>query len=99
MQIYSVLMAQLLMVVIRNKSETRKSFANMITVIRLHLMSYVSFMEYIKETYKECVDRRTMCKWLFLPDFERGELPLIFDRSFFDRNPLLTGGTAIFYLL
>jgi hypothetical protein len=84
MQIYCVLMAQLLMVVIRKKSETRKSFANMITVIRLHLMSYVSLMECIKDTYKECVDRRTMCKWLFLPDFERGELPLIFDRSFFD---------------
>ena len=53
MQIYCVLMAQLLMVVIRKKSETRKSFANMITVIRLHLMSYVSLMEFIKDTYKE----------------------------------------------
>jgi len=51
-QIYCVLIAQLLMVVIRKKSETRKSFANMITVIRLHLMSYVSLLEFIKDTYK-----------------------------------------------
>jgi hypothetical protein len=45
-------MSQLMMVVIRKKSETRKSFANMITMIRMHLMSYVSLMEYIKDTYK-----------------------------------------------
>lgn len=52
MQIYCVLMAQLLMVVIRKKSATKKSFANMITVIRLHLMSYVGLLEFIKDTYK-----------------------------------------------
>jgi IS4 transposase len=51
-KIYCVLMAQLQMVVIRRKSETRKSFANMITEIRLHLMSYVSLMEFVKDTYK-----------------------------------------------
>jgi hypothetical protein len=53
MPIYYVLMTQLLMVVIRKNSYTRKSFANMNTVIRLHLMSYVSLMEFIKDTYKE----------------------------------------------
>lgn len=52
MQIYSVLIAQLLMVVIRKKAATKKSFANMITVIRLHLMSYVNLFEFIKDTYK-----------------------------------------------
>ena len=50
-QIYSVLIAQLLMVVIRRKAETKKSFANMITVIRLHLMSYVDLLEFAKNTY------------------------------------------------
>jgi IS4 transposase len=45
MQVYCVLMAQLLLVVIRKKAATKKSFANMITVIRLHLMSYVGLME------------------------------------------------------
>lgn len=52
MQVYCVLMAQLLMVVIRKKAMTKKSFANMITVIRLHLMSYVSLLEFIKDTFK-----------------------------------------------
>lgn len=51
-QVYSVLIAQLLMVVLRKKSETKKSFANMITLIRLHLMSYVNLLEFIKDTYK-----------------------------------------------
>ncbi len=50
-QVYCVLIAQLLMVVIRKKSSTKKSFANMITVIRLHLMSYVALFEFIKDTY------------------------------------------------
>lgn len=52
MQVYCVLIAQLLMVIIRKKAATKKSFANMITVIRLHLMSYVELFEFIKDTYK-----------------------------------------------
>lgn len=52
MQVYMVLIAQLLMVVIRKKSETKKSFANIITLIRLHLMSYVHLLDFIKDTYK-----------------------------------------------
>ena len=51
MQVYSVLIAQLLMVVIRKIAETKKSFSNMITVVRLHLMSYVNLIEFIKDTY------------------------------------------------
>lgn len=51
-QVYCVLMAQLIMVVLRKKAATKKSFANMITVIRLHLMSYVELLEFIKDTYK-----------------------------------------------
>ena len=52
MQVYCVLIAQLLMVVIRKQAQTKKSFANMITVIRLHLMSYVGLLEFIQDTYK-----------------------------------------------
>ena len=52
MQVYCVLIAQLLMVVIRKKAQTKKSFANMITVIRLHLMSYVELLAFVKDTYK-----------------------------------------------
>lgn len=51
-QVYCVLIAQLLMVVIRKKAATKKSFANMITVIRLHLTSYVGLLDFIKDTYK-----------------------------------------------
>lgn len=51
MQVYCVLIAQLLMVVIRKKAATKKSFSNMITVIRLHLMSYVGLLEFIKDSY------------------------------------------------
>ena len=40
------------MVVIRKKAATKKSFANMITVIRLHLSSYVELMAFIKDSYK-----------------------------------------------
>src|SRR5260221_3882123 len=50
-QVYCVLIAQLFMVVIRKKAETKKSFANMIIVIRLHLMSCVALFEFIKDTY------------------------------------------------
>ncbi len=52
MQVYCLLIAQLLMVFIRKKAATKKSFANMITVIRLHLMSYFGLLEFIKDTYK-----------------------------------------------
>lgn len=52
MQVYCVLIAQLLMVVLRKKAATKKSFSNMITVIRLHLMSYVELLYFIKDTYK-----------------------------------------------
>jgi len=52
MQVCCVLMAQLLIVVMRKKKATKKSVANMITVIRLHLMSYVGLLEFTKDTYK-----------------------------------------------
>ncbi len=51
-QIYCVLISQLLIVVIKKKSETKKSFANIITVVRLHLMSYVELFDFLKDTYK-----------------------------------------------
>lgn len=51
MQVYVVLIAQLLTVVIRKKAETKKSFANVITLIRLHLMSYVNLEQFIHDTY------------------------------------------------
>lgn len=52
MQVYCVLIAQLLMMVIRRKTATKKSFADMITIIGLHLMSYAGLLEFVKDTYK-----------------------------------------------
>ena len=51
-QIYCALIAQLLMVVIKKKSETKRSFTSIITIVRLHIMSYVALFEFLKDTYK-----------------------------------------------
>jgi Transposase DDE domain/Domain of unknown function (DUF4372) len=51
-QVFSVLIAQVLMVVIRKKSETKRSFTSIITVVRLHIMSYVNLFDFLKDTYK-----------------------------------------------
>lgn len=51
-QIYCVLIAQLLLVVIKKKALSKKAFANIVTVVRLHLMSYVELFAFLKDTYK-----------------------------------------------
>lgn len=59
MQGYCVLMARLLMVLIRKKAAAKKSFANLITVIRLHLMSYVELLAFIKDTLLQGLEKNT----------------------------------------
>lgn len=51
-QIYCALIAQVLMVVITKKSETKRSFTSVLTVVRLHIMSYVELFDFLKDTYK-----------------------------------------------
>ena len=51
-QIYCVLIAQVLMVVIKKKSETKRSFTSIVTVVRLHIMSYVELFAFLKDSYK-----------------------------------------------
>lgn len=51
-QVFCVLIAQVLMVVIKKKSETKRSFTSIITVVRLHIMSYVELFDFLKDTYK-----------------------------------------------
>jgi hypothetical protein len=51
-QIYCALIAQVLMVVIAKKSETKRSFTSILTVVRLHIMSYVELFAFLKDTYK-----------------------------------------------
>ena len=49
MQIFCVLIAQILMVVVRKKAKVKKSFANMITFIRQHILSFIDLIEYITD--------------------------------------------------
>lgn len=81
MQVYCVLIAQLLMVVIRRKAATKKSFANMITVIRLHLMSYVELLEFVKDTYKAW--RKHIMHHCIFAVVKPGVLPQIMEPSIF----------------
>jgi hypothetical protein len=37
---------------IRRKSETNRSFTSILTVVRLHIMSYGELISFLKDTYK-----------------------------------------------
>ena len=54
MQIFCVLIAQILMVVVRKKANVKKSFANMITFIRQHILGFIDLIEYISDALKAC---------------------------------------------
>jgi len=49
-QMYSTLIAPLLIVALRKKAKTKKSFSNMITIPRLHLISYVDLIEFVQSS-------------------------------------------------
>ncbi|MFN5070640.1 MAG: transposase [Cyclobacteriaceae bacterium] len=51
-QVFCVRIAQVLMVVIKKKSETKRSFTSILTVVRLHIMSYVELFDFLKDTYQ-----------------------------------------------
>jgi len=51
-QVFWVLIAQVLMVVIKKKSETKRSFTSILTVVRLHIMSYIELFDFLKDTYQ-----------------------------------------------
>ncbi|MFN5170660.1 MAG: transposase [Cyclobacteriaceae bacterium] len=51
-QVFCVLIAQVLMIVIRKKSKTKRSFTSILTVVRLHIMSYVALLDFLKDTYQ-----------------------------------------------
>ena len=51
-QVFCVLIAQVLMVVIKRKSETKRSLTSILTVVRLHIMSYVELFDFLKDTYQ-----------------------------------------------
>ena len=51
-QVFWVRIAQVLMVVIKKKSETKRSFTSILTVVRLHIVSYVELFDFLKDTYQ-----------------------------------------------
>lgn len=51
-QIWCTLIANLLMVVLQQLSKTGKAFSNVVSVIRMHLLSYIDVREFLKDTFK-----------------------------------------------
>jgi hypothetical protein len=51
-QIWCTLIAHLLLSIIKKTSKTNKAFSTVITIIRLHLMSYVDLMSFLKNAMK-----------------------------------------------
>lgn len=51
-QIWCTLLANLLLVVLKQKSNTAKAFSNIVSVIRMHLLSYIDVYEFLKDTFR-----------------------------------------------
>lgn len=51
-QIWCTLIAYLLMMILKQLSKTDKAFSNIVSVIRMHLLSYIDVLEFLKDTFK-----------------------------------------------
>ena len=51
-QIWCTLIANLLITVLKQKSKTGKAFSNIVSVVRMHLLSYINVLEFLKDTFK-----------------------------------------------
>jgi len=56
-QIWSVLIADLLLKVIRKKAGSRMSFSNLVSLIRLHLMTYMNLEAFLRAPEKELIKK------------------------------------------
>ena len=56
-QIWSVLIADLLLKVIKKRSGSRMSFSNLASMVRLHLMTYMKLFAFLKAPEKELIKR------------------------------------------
>jgi hypothetical protein len=56
-QIWCTLIAHLLMSIIKKASKTNKAFSTVVTIIRLHLMSYVDLVSFLKNAMKAWKDK------------------------------------------
>ena len=59
-QIWVTLMAHLLLSIIKKKANVRYAFSNIATIIRLHLMSYVDLVEFLKKPVSAWRDSQQM---------------------------------------
>jgi len=50
-QIWCTLIANLLITVLKLKSKTDKAFSNIVSIIRMHLLSYIDVLEFLKDTF------------------------------------------------
>jgi hypothetical protein len=50
LQIWITLIAQLLLTVVRKKSETKKAFSTVAYTVRVHLLSYLDILDLLKNT-------------------------------------------------
>jgi len=51
-QIWVTLIAHLIVSIIKKVSKSKKAFSNIVTTIRIHLMSYVKLLDFLKNTLK-----------------------------------------------
>jgi hypothetical protein len=57
LQIWAVLIADLLLKVIKNSSKCRMSFSNLASLVRLHLMTYMDLKSFLRAPEKELIRR------------------------------------------
>ena len=56
-QIFCVLICQLLIIVARKKAQVKKSITSVITFIRIHVLSFINLIAYIKDSLDEWVKK------------------------------------------
>jgi hypothetical protein len=62
LQIWAVLIADLLLKVIKNSSKCRMSFSNLASLVRLHLMTYMDLKSFLRAPEKELLRRIKQAK-------------------------------------
>ena len=56
-QIFCVLICQLLIVVARKKAQVKKSITSIITFVRIHVLSFIDLIAYIEDSLDQCLKK------------------------------------------
>lgn len=59
-QIWTTLIANLLVMLLQHNSKTKKAFSNIVAVLRMHLISYIDVFEFLKDTFKAWERNKTI---------------------------------------